>query len=112
MTAKADDLLYVWYDRTSERRALGDGAVKKALQLQSGLPEVHLAYALHLYGAYRDYDRAGVQLAIAKRSLANDTETILLEASMDRRQGEFETRSENLIGQFGSIRVTRLRLQI
>jgi serine/threonine protein kinase/Flp pilus assembly protein TadD len=90
MTAEAHDFLYSWYDRTPERRALGDAAVKNALQLQPGLPEVHLAYALHLYGAYRDYDRARVQLEIAKRSLANNTETILLEASMDRRQGEFE----------------------
>jgi serine/threonine protein kinase/tetratricopeptide (TPR) repeat protein len=90
MTAKAHDFLYVWYDRTSERRALGDAAVKNALQLQPGIPEVHLTYALHLYGAYRDYDRARVQLEIAKRSLPNDTETILLEASMDRREGEFE----------------------
>jgi tetratricopeptide (TPR) repeat protein len=96
MTAKAHDLLYVWYDMTSERRALGDAAVKNALQLEPGLPEVHLAYAFHLYGAYRDYDRARVQLEIANRSLANDTESILLEASMDRRQGEFEKAIQKL----------------
>ena len=29
--------------------------INSALSLQPDLPEVHLAYALHLYGAYRDY---------------------------------------------------------
>jgi Flp pilus assembly protein TadD len=54
------------------------------------LPEVHLAYALHFYSAYRDYDRARVQLAIARRGLPNDVKAIWLAALMDRRQGNFE----------------------
>jgi tetratricopeptide (TPR) repeat protein len=53
-------------------------------------------YAIHLYQVHRDYERARVQLAIAKRGLPNDTETIALEAYMDRRQGRFEKAIQEL----------------
>jgi tetratricopeptide (TPR) repeat protein len=43
-----------------------------------------------LYYVYRDYDRARVQLAIARRGSPHDVEAILLAAYMDRRQGNFE----------------------
>lgn len=82
--------MYHWFDSTPDRRALADAAVNTALNLRSDLPEVHLAYAFHLYSAYCDYERARVQLAIGRRSLASNTEAILLEAYMDRRQGKFE----------------------
>jgi serine/threonine protein kinase/Tfp pilus assembly protein PilF len=89
-SAKAHDLLYSWNDPTPERRALADVAVNTALRLQADLPEVHLAYAGHLYYAYRDYERAQVQLAIAKRGSPNNAEAFMLEAYMDRRQGNWE----------------------
>jgi TolB-like protein/Tfp pilus assembly protein PilF len=88
-SAEAHDLLYYLYYPTPEQRALGDAAVNSALSLQPDLPEVHLAYAGHLYRVYRDYERARVQLAIARRGLPNDAEAIALEALMDRRQGQF-----------------------
>ena len=90
VSAKAQDLLYQYYDLTPERRASADAAISTALRLQPDLPEVHLAYAQHLFDAYREYERARVQLAIAKRSLTNNPEAILLEAWMDRRQGNLE----------------------
>src|SRR5260370_6102253 len=89
-SAQAHDNLYFLYGPTPEQRALGDAAVNSALGLQPDLPEVHLAYAQHLYLVYRDYERARVQLAIARRGLPNDTEAIALGARMDRRQGQFE----------------------
>jgi tetratricopeptide (TPR) repeat protein len=95
-SAQAHDDLYISYDPTLERRASGDAAVNSALSLQPDLPEVHLAYAHHLYLGYRDYERARVQLAIAKRGLPNDPEAISLGARMDRRQGKFE----KAIGEF------------
>src|SRR3981081_2341287 len=88
-SAEAHDLFIVG-DPTQEKHALADAAIKTALSLQPDLPEVHLAYARHLYLAYRDYDRARVQLAIARRGLPNDVEAIVLAAYMDRRQGNFE----------------------
>ncbi len=90
LRAAEADLSNWWFDATPDRRALGDAAVNNALGLQPDLPEVHLAYATHLYLAYRDYERARVQLAIARRGLVNNAQAILLEAYMDRRQGRFE----------------------
>jgi serine/threonine protein kinase/tetratricopeptide (TPR) repeat protein len=89
-SAHVHDNLYFLYDPTLEQRALGDAAVNSALGLQPDLPEVRLAYADHLYLVYRDYERARVQLAIARRGLPNDAEAIVLGARMDRRQGQFE----------------------
>ena len=64
--------------------------MNSALRLQPDLPEVHLAYAHHLYLVYRDDERARVQLAIARRGLPNDAEAIVLGGRIDRRQGQFE----------------------
>ena len=89
--ARAHDNLYWYYDQTPERRALGDQAIKHALDLAPGLPEVHLAYAFHLYSCYRDYDRPRVQLEMANRGSPNDAQISKLRASMDRRQGKWES---------------------
>ncbi len=88
--ALVHDHLFLDFDPTSDRRALGDEAINNALRLQPDLPEVHLAYANHLYRGHRDYERARVQLEIARRDLPNSAEVIYLEALMDRRQGKFE----------------------
>jgi tetratricopeptide (TPR) repeat protein len=88
--AEANDWLYRAYDPTPMRRALGDAAIKHALLLQPSLPDVNLRYANHLYMAYRDYERARVQLAIARRDMPNSPEAAMLQAFMDRRQGNFE----------------------
>jgi TolB-like protein/Tfp pilus assembly protein PilF len=90
LSTEAHDLFYISYDPTSGRRALSDSAIANALRLQPDLPEVHLAYATHLYRAYRDYERARTQLAIARKGLPGDADAIVLEAYMDRRQGNFE----------------------
>ena len=89
-SAEAHDLLYFFFDPSPEQRALGDSAIDSALGLQPDLPEVHLAYAYHLYRGYHDYERARIQLAIARRGLPNASEAIGLEALIDRRQGLFE----------------------
>ena len=89
-SAKANATLCFRYDSTLARRASSDEAVKQALRLQPGLPEVHLAYAYHLYGVYRDYEQARVELAIARRGLPNDVEAIVGAAWIDRRQGKWE----------------------
>jgi serine/threonine protein kinase len=89
--AWAHDTLYTDYDPTPERRALGEAAIDKAIRLQPDLPEAHLGLALHLYNTYpRDYERARVQLAIARRGLPNDSIAILIDSVMDLRQGSWE----------------------
>jgi tetratricopeptide (TPR) repeat protein len=62
----------------------------------SFLPEVHLAYAFHLYRTYRDYEHARIQLTIARRSMPHNDEAMQLEAFMDRRQGNFEKAIQEL----------------
>ncbi len=88
--AEAYDCLYFYSDRTSEQRGLGDLAVNNALSLQPDMPEVHHAYARHLYYGYCDYERARVQLAMARRGSPNNVEAILLAGCIDRRQGNWE----------------------
>jgi tetratricopeptide (TPR) repeat protein len=95
-SAEAHDLLYPLVDFKPEQRALGDAAVNSALGLQPDMPEVHLAYAYHLYRGYHDYERARTQLAIARRGLPNDSEAIALEGFMDRRQGNFDKAIQEL----------------
>ena len=87
--ARAHDLLFVTSDPTGARRELGDAAVDAALRLQPDLPEAHLAYADHLYRGYRDYEHARIQLAVARHGLPNSSKAMMLEAYMDRRQGDF-----------------------
>jgi TolB-like protein/Tfp pilus assembly protein PilF len=94
--AEAQDRIYTDYDPTPTRRALADAAVDNALRSQPEMPEVHLTYAYHLYNAYRDFERARVQLAIAKRGLPNNAEAMALEAYMDRRQGSLEKAIQEL----------------
>ena len=89
-SAHAHDNLFFSCDFTPERRAFADAAVNNALGLRPDLPEVHLAYASHLYLVDHDYERAQVQLAIARRDLPNDAEAIALGARIHRRQGQFE----------------------
>jgi serine/threonine protein kinase/tetratricopeptide (TPR) repeat protein len=90
-SAEAHDFLYDWgYDATLARRALADAAIDSALRLEPDLPEVHLAYANHLYRAYHDYQRARVQIALARRGLPNEAKAIFLEADMDAREGNIE----------------------
>ena len=89
-SATAHAEVYHFADRSSERRALADKAMNSALQLQTDIPEVHLAYAYYLYWVYRDYERARIQLAMAQRGLPNDAGALALAAYMDRRQGNFE----------------------
>jgi TolB-like protein/Tfp pilus assembly protein PilF len=88
--AHAHDLLYITYDPTPNRRGLADTAIGNALRLQPDLPDVRLTHAYHLYFCYRDYERARVQLAIAKPGLPNNSDAAELPALMDRRQGHFE----------------------
>ncbi len=90
LSTKAHDQIYNGPDMTPMRRALGDAAIRSALALQPELPEVHLRHAYHLYMGYRDYERARVQLAIAKRGMPNNSELMVVAALMHRRQGNFE----------------------
>jgi TolB-like protein/Tfp pilus assembly protein PilF len=91
LLTKAHDILYVdGIDHTPARVALGDAAVNEALRLRLDLPEAHLALAAHLYRCYRDFERAQVQIAIARQTLSNNSDLLELTARIGREQGRWE----------------------
>jgi TolB-like protein/Flp pilus assembly protein TadD len=97
LIARAHDDIYDWeFDKSQERRALGDTAVNEALRLGPDLPEVHLAAAYHLYLCYMNFERARVQIAIAQRTLPNNSEVLWLAAILDRTQGRWEECAKTL----------------
>ncbi len=89
LEAFAHDAMYLEFDPTLDRRDKADKAMESALSLQPDSPEIRLGYAFHLYRSHRDYDRAWVQLGIAKPNLPNSAEAVYLEALMTRRRGDF-----------------------
>ncbi|MGA8654884.1 MAG: serine/threonine-protein kinase [Chthoniobacterales bacterium] len=92
----SDDLYDYEYDKTPERRALGDAAVNEALRLRPDLPEASLAAAYHLYTCYRNYESARVQIAIVQRVLPNNFDAFTLAARLDRRQGRWAESTRGL----------------
>jgi len=93
----AHDALY-WYglDRTPARLAQAQATAQKALALAPDLGEAHLAQALVYYHGSRDYTRALEELALARRTLPNDTEVYSLGGAIARRQGRWEEAVKDL----------------
>jgi TolB-like protein/class 3 adenylate cyclase/Flp pilus assembly protein TadD len=89
--ARSHDMLYfLGLDHTPARLQLADAAVHTALRVRPDSAEAHLALARHLYGSYREYDRARQELAIAQRALPNEPLAFTLAGYIDRRQGRWE----------------------
>jgi TolB-like protein/Tfp pilus assembly protein PilF len=95
--ASAHDRLYfINADHTPARLASAEAAVQAALRLRPDAGEAHLAFAQHLYRAYRDYDRARSQLALAQRALPNSSRVLELTGYIDRRQSRWNESTQNL----------------
>jgi len=95
--AHAHDLIYfVGADHTPARLAMADGAIRALDRLHPNSGEAHLAIAQHYYWGYLDYDRARVELELAKESLPNDPLPFLLAGFIDRRQSRWEESTKNL----------------
>jgi TolB-like protein/Flp pilus assembly protein TadD len=80
-----------WYnhDQTPARLELARHAIEAAARLEPEAGEVHLARGLLYYWADRDYAPALAELAIARRSLPNDSNVLKYLASVERRQGRW-----------------------
>ena len=89
LIAKAHSKIYFLFDHTSARRDLADRAVKAAFRLRPKASEAHLARASYLNFCNHDYDNARAELAIAQRTLPNNSEVFLSTALIDERQGRF-----------------------
>jgi TolB-like protein/Flp pilus assembly protein TadD len=90
LTKAHDYLYYSGFDKTPERLRLADSAIDTARSLRPDLPEVHIAEAFHRYICYRDYEAAQSHLAAAAQLRPEDSETLLIKAAMDRRQGYWD----------------------
>jgi TolB-like protein/Tfp pilus assembly protein PilF len=85
-----DQLYFLGFDHTPERRALARAAVEEALRLRPEAGEAHLALAENLYWGYLDYDGALAELQVAQRTLSNEPRLFALRAYINRRQGRWE----------------------
>src|SRR5438105_834759 len=85
-----DQLYFIGGDHTPARRALAEAAIEAAFRLRPDAGEAHLARAENLYRGYLDYGGALAELAIARRTLANDPHVFGLTGCMSRRQGKHD----------------------
>jgi serine/threonine-protein kinase len=83
-------------DHTPDRLDLANAAIQAALRLQPPAGEAHVALATYYYYGFRDYARARVELAIAQRTLPNDSEILEYTGLIDRREGHWEEATRNL----------------
>ena len=89
-------LYWFHYDWTKERLAKAEAAVKKAFQLEPGLPEAHQAQGFYYYWGHLDYDRALEQFSIALKSQPNNSKLFFGMGLVRRRQGKLEQAVANL----------------
>ena len=76
-------------DRSVDHLSLAKEALARAERLQPNNADVHLTRAvLHYWGA-RDYAAALAELAIARRSLPNDTRVLFFTSLIERRQNNW-----------------------
>src|SRR5438132_12985170 len=89
-----DDL----YEETGDRAhlELAKNAVDVARRLRPDLGETHLELARYHFYA-REFDRAHDELAVASRTLPNDSEAIFLAARIDRRQNRWDDSLASLL---------------
>jgi serine/threonine-protein kinase len=81
-----------WFnlDHTEARLNLAGKALDAAARAQPEAGEVHLARAIRFYWVSRDYTFALAELALARRSLPNDADTLQFLAFIERRQGQWD----------------------
>jgi TolB-like protein len=96
LAAAHDKIYFLGFDHTKERLRLAETAIQAVRDARPDSGETHLALAHHLYWAYRGYDQAKAELALARRSLPNESRIPLLTGYIDRRQGHWEKSVEEM----------------
>jgi TolB-like protein/Tfp pilus assembly protein PilF/tRNA A-37 threonylcarbamoyl transferase component Bud32 len=91
-----DRIYFLGFDHTEARLKLSEAAIQSIRRLRPDSGETHLALAQHFYWAFQDYDRAKEELAIARRTLPNESRIPLLSGYVDRRQGHWEKSLEEM----------------
>jgi tetratricopeptide (TPR) repeat protein len=96
LAAAHDKIYFLGFDHTKARLQLAETTIQSVRGQRPESGETHLALAHHLYWAYRDYDQAKAELAIASRSLPNESGIPLLTGYIDRRQGRWDESVEEM----------------
>jgi TolB-like protein/tRNA A-37 threonylcarbamoyl transferase component Bud32/Flp pilus assembly protein TadD len=91
-----DRIYFLGFDHTDARLKWSETALQATRRLRPDSGETHLALAQHLYWAYADYDRARQELAVARRTLPNESRIPLLTGYIERRQGHWEGSLEQM----------------
>jgi TolB-like protein/Tfp pilus assembly protein PilF len=76
-------------ERTPERREKARTLAERAMQLQSDLPEAHLARGFSYYYGDKNYEAALKEFEIARLGLPNESEVYLAIGAIQRRQGKW-----------------------
>src|SRR5437588_279378 len=97
LLAKVQTTIY-WqgFDHSAARLDLANAAVQSALRLQPDAGEAHLALADYYYRAFREYDKAHVELNLARRTLPNNADVYAYTGYINRRQGRWEEATRDL----------------
>jgi len=91
-----DQLYFFGFDRTPERLALAEAAIRSAFRLRPEAGEAHLARAENLYRGYLDYSGALAELKMAGQTLPNNPQLLELKGYVQRRQGKHEEALDSL----------------
>ncbi|HVF72897.1 MAG TPA: hypothetical protein VM940_14940 [Chthoniobacterales bacterium] len=94
--SKLHSWIYHTFEPNAEHRQKSRSLAERALQLQSDLPEAHLAMGFSFYYLELDYARALQEFAIAQKGLPNDAEVYLAIGAIQRRQGKWAESTANL----------------
>jgi serine/threonine protein kinase/tetratricopeptide (TPR) repeat protein len=84
------------FDATPEHREKAQTLAERALQLQPGLPEAHLARGFSYYYGDNNYDAALKEFVIAQSGLPNESQAYLSIGAIQRRQGKWAESTANL----------------
>jgi tetratricopeptide (TPR) repeat protein len=76
-------------DPTEDRLILARGAVDRAFQIDTDLPEAHVALGYYYYQGTRDYERALEEFAIAEPYFPYDADLLRTRAVMYRSMGDW-----------------------
>jgi serine/threonine protein kinase/Tfp pilus assembly protein PilF len=84
------------FEGTPARREKARTLAQRALQLDSNLPEAHLAVGFLYYHVDKNYDAALREFQIAQRGLPNEAEVYRGIGAIQRRQGKWTESTTNL----------------
>jgi serine/threonine-protein kinase len=88
---------FYFYSHTEERLAKAKEAADRAVVLDPGLPEAHLALGYYYYWGFLDYDRALAEFAIVEKAQPNNALLYNGIASAQRRRGNLEEALANYL---------------